>query len=329
MDIGITHALIHFKTDGERNKLIRSANMLKKELRGRKIKITWSMDAEERFHNIRMGYVKYCIHMKHNVPLESITTNWTMNYVSIKGQIVVKTIQSGNLKYIKYQDVEAEVEEQMQKWQSIKLIATIVSSREKGMRRREEGWTTRSQKTITSQRNHSNERCTSEGGGRDKLKKVDGDFPTCIRKIETIMMSKQKWKTWEEKEDDDSSIAHSSSNMSVRRNENKEARATASAAGKVSEDMSVKDAEILRFIEERRNTSKGEKHKLKEVSKCIKRCIRDKKRMTRQMDIQRILEYFQGIRNFSGIKSAELQMSLDNSTKFFTNTMIKMNLNKN
>ena len=53
--------------------------------------------------------------MKHNVPLESITTNWTMNYVSIKGQIVVKTVQSGNLKYIKYQDVEAEVEEQMQK----------------------------------------------------------------------------------------------------------------------------------------------------------------------------------------------------------------------
>ena len=37
------------------------------------------------------------------------------------------------------------------------------------------------QKTTTSQRNHSNERCTSEGG-RDKLKKVDGDFPTCMRK---------------------------------------------------------------------------------------------------------------------------------------------------
>ena len=77
--------------------------MLKKELRGRKIKITRSMDAEERFHNKRMEYVKYCIHMKHNVPLESITTNWTMKYVSINGQIVVKTVQSGNLKYIKYQ----------------------------------------------------------------------------------------------------------------------------------------------------------------------------------------------------------------------------------
>ena len=90
--------------------------MLKKELRGRKIKITRSMDAEERFHNKRMVFVKYCIHMEHNVPLESITTNWTMKYVSINGQIVVETVQSGNLKYIKHQDVEAEVEEQMQKW---------------------------------------------------------------------------------------------------------------------------------------------------------------------------------------------------------------------
>ena len=109
----ITHAFIHFKNDGERNKFIRSANMLKKELRGIKIKITRSMDADERFHNKRKVYVKYKIHMKHNVPLESINTNWTMKYVSINGQIVVKTVQSGNLKYIKYQDVEAEVEEHM------------------------------------------------------------------------------------------------------------------------------------------------------------------------------------------------------------------------
>ena len=114
----ITHAFIHFKNDGERNKFIRSANMLKKELRGRKIKITRSMDAEERFLKKRMGYVKYYISMKHNVPLESINTNWTMKYVSINGQIVVKTVQSGNLKYIKYQDVEAEVEEQMQQCQT-------------------------------------------------------------------------------------------------------------------------------------------------------------------------------------------------------------------
>ena len=71
---------------------------------------------------------------------------------------------------------------------------------------------------------------------------------------------------------------HSSSNTCEIRSDNNEARATASAAAKVSEDMSVKDAEILRLIEERRNTPKGEKHKLKDVSKCIKICIRETKK---------------------------------------------------
>ena len=54
-----------------------------------------------------------------------------------------------------------------------KLIATTVSSREKGIRRREEGGTASSQKTVSLQRNH--------GEGRDKLMKVDDDLPTCMR----------------------------------------------------------------------------------------------------------------------------------------------------
>ena len=54
-----------------------------------------------------------------------------------------------------------------------KLIATTVSSREKGIRRREEGGTTSSQKTISLQRN--------QGEGRDKLMKVDDDSPTYVR----------------------------------------------------------------------------------------------------------------------------------------------------
>ena len=67
----ITHAFMHFKNDDDRNKHIRSANMLKKELRGSKLNITRSMDAEERFHQRRMVYVKYCIHVKHNIPWSS------------------------------------------------------------------------------------------------------------------------------------------------------------------------------------------------------------------------------------------------------------------
>ena len=39
----ITHAFIHFENDDERNKYVRSANMLRKELRGRKLKITRSL----------------------------------------------------------------------------------------------------------------------------------------------------------------------------------------------------------------------------------------------------------------------------------------------
>ena len=114
----ITHADIHFKSDDERNKYVRSANMLRKELKGWKIKMTRSMDAEERFHQKRMGYVKQCIHMRHHILLNSIPLNRTSKYVSVKGQIVVKTCQSWSLKCIKYQDIEPEVEDQVENWQS-------------------------------------------------------------------------------------------------------------------------------------------------------------------------------------------------------------------
>ena len=80
--------------------------------------MTRSVDAEERFHQKRMVYVKYCTHVKHNIPLDLISMKWTLKHVSVKGQIVVKTCQSGSLKYIKYQDIETEVEGQMEKWQS-------------------------------------------------------------------------------------------------------------------------------------------------------------------------------------------------------------------
>ena len=114
----ITHAFIYFANDNERNKFIRSANMLKKELRGRKIRITRSMEAEERFCNKRLGYIKSSIHKKHGVPLEQISLNWNTKHVSVKGQMVVKTCQDGSLKFNKYQDVEDEVDELMQKWQT-------------------------------------------------------------------------------------------------------------------------------------------------------------------------------------------------------------------
>ena len=112
------HSFIYFKSDDERNTYIRSANMLRKELRGRKSKITQSMDAEERFHQKGMEYDKCCIHVKHNIPLDLISMNWTLRHVSVKFQIVVKTWQSGSLKKIKDQDIETEAEGQIEKWHS-------------------------------------------------------------------------------------------------------------------------------------------------------------------------------------------------------------------
>ena len=97
-------------------------------------------------------------------------------------------------------------------------------------------------------------------------------------------------------------VFHSSSNTSEIKNDNNEARVTAFAAAKVSEDLSIKDAEILRLIKERRSTPKEEKQRL-EVRKCKK--MYQRQRMKRQMDIQRILEDFKGVRNIPGIKSAK------------------------
>ena len=51
----ITHAFIYFKNDDEGNKYVRSANMFRKKLRGRKMKMTRSMDAEVRFHQKKRG----------------------------------------------------------------------------------------------------------------------------------------------------------------------------------------------------------------------------------------------------------------------------------
>ena len=62
-----------------------------------------------------------------------------------------------------------------------KLIATTVSSREIGLKRGEEGKTMSSQRQTATQGIQQTNRNTSEGGGRDKLKNVDGDFPACMR----------------------------------------------------------------------------------------------------------------------------------------------------
>ena len=73
----------------------------------------------------------------------------------------------------------------------------------------------------------------------------------------------------------------------------------------MSEEFLDKDVEILRLIEERRSIPKEEKQRIKGSEQAHKKCTREKKRMKRQQDIQRILEEFKGVRNIPRIKSAK------------------------
>ena len=75
------------------------------------------------------------------------------NNISVKGQIVVKTCKSGNLTYIKYQDIETDVEGRKENGNKKTHHNDCEQSRENGPKR----------------------------SGRDKLKNVDGDFSACMR----------------------------------------------------------------------------------------------------------------------------------------------------
>ena len=98
--------------------------------------------------------------------------------------------------------------------------------------------------------------------------------------------------------------------MEYKREEANEA-AVAKQTLESNDATSKEDVEIGRLIEERRSTSKGEQQRLKDLIKQIQKCIRDKKRATRQEEIQRILEDFKGIMNIPGIKSARRRVLIN------------------
>ena len=66
-----------------------------------------------------------------------------------------------------------------------------------------------------------------------------------------------------------------------------------------------KEDKILALIQERKSTAKNEKGKIREISKEIKKCIRDNKRSKRQEKIQKILEEVKLTRNISSFKSVK------------------------
>ena len=151
----IAHAFIYFGNDEERNTYIRSTNMLRKELRGRKLKVTRSMDAEERFHQKRMVYVKCYTHVKHNIPLD-----FDLHELDTEARISQRPDCDKNVPERKPQVYQIPGHRNRSrrsngKMAIKKLIATTVSSREMEQKRRGEGKTTSSQMHTATQENQS------------------------------------------------------------------------------------------------------------------------------------------------------------------------------
>ena len=100
--IPITDASVDFQNMKIRDRHVRSANMRKIELDGRRIKISpvWKQkkDSTEKDWDIHMSYEK-----------KSIT---------IDGQLIAKIDTTGKLRYNKYEDVDEEVQTLMKKWLS-------------------------------------------------------------------------------------------------------------------------------------------------------------------------------------------------------------------
>ena len=72
-------------------------------------------------------------------------------------------------------------------------------------------------------------------------------------------------------------VFQNSRSASVFENDNKKMQVTTYAAAKKNEECLDKEAEILRLIEERSSMSKEEKQRLKDLSKSLKKCIKEKK----------------------------------------------------
>ena len=167
--------------------------MQQMKLKERKINISRAMDAEERFHHKRMGFIKLHLHTKQQILFKRIALNYKKRNVIVDGQIVVKTCEDGTLKYNHHHNIEKRRRTTHGRMADKKLVASIVSSREKGIERRKGGATTSSHKengeeSKQQQMMHS----SSKGGGRQMLRHIDGDVPMCLGKKERMTKEKQE-----------------------------------------------------------------------------------------------------------------------------------------
>ena len=87
--------------------------------------------------------------------------------------------------------------------------------------------------------------------------------------------------------------------------EQRHAAAPEGTAASEAQETNEKDERIRAHIQERKTTAKHSKDRIREISKEIKKCIRDNKRLKRQAKIQKILEKVEGTKNISSIKSKQ------------------------
>ena len=74
--IPITHMFVEFLDTRTGDRFVRSANMRKYELDGRRIKISPALEPDERYDRKRLGYIKYVINKKKNIQLHWIQMNY-------------------------------------------------------------------------------------------------------------------------------------------------------------------------------------------------------------------------------------------------------------
>ena len=114
--IPITHAFVEFQDTRTRDRFVRSANMRKYELDGRRIKISQALEPDERFDKKRLGYVKYVLNKDKGYALHWMKMNLQRKTITVNGQTIAMIDSNGLLKYNKYEDIEVEVQNLMEKW---------------------------------------------------------------------------------------------------------------------------------------------------------------------------------------------------------------------
>ena len=119
--IPITHVFVEFNDTRIRDRFVRSASMRRYEQDERTIRISQALEPEERFENKRLGYIKFAINKNTGIKLHWIRMNLEKRSASVYGQLAARVENHGNIKYYKYENVEEEVRNLMDKWLSKNL----------------------------------------------------------------------------------------------------------------------------------------------------------------------------------------------------------------